>query len=109
MADMLICCDRCDFQFDAMDDRAYLSTKDSDWGALCPHCAVEVLRSTDAWCVWNDCQGIWPETADARKANAENFLKTTHSGIEGRVVPIRMFPEPEDRIGFRECHERENH
>jgi hypothetical protein len=105
MCDNPIACDRCEFQFDAMDSRGWVHTKTPR--ALCPYCCVEVLHGSQAWCVWNDCQGIWPETVQPRRADAERFINTTHGDIGGRVVPVIVFPDQND--GMRNWAESRDH
>lgn len=104
MAEMIIECHRCEFPFNPMDRRSWVSSINPD-GALCPLCATTVLRSMEAWCVWNDCQGIWEDTVHARRVGAAEHLNTTHADIGGRVVPVRIFKEHEDDIGMREWRE----
>jgi hypothetical protein len=108
IADQVIQCDRCDFSFDAMDNRCWISTKESS-GPLCPLCATKVFRSVEAWCVWNDCQGIWEDTVHARRAGATEHLSTSHSGIGGRVVPVRIYKEHDDDVPLREWSEARYH
>lgn len=106
MADLIVCCDRCEHSFDAMHPEAWVSSK-RDGGELCPLCATIVFRSSEGWAVWNDCNGafevLW-RRSDANQAIAERY-----SDCGARAEPIRVIREPEDHVCLRHWRETREH
>lgn len=95
MSDMIICCEKCQHSFDAMDERAWISPRGDGGGPLCPYCAMVVLNSREAWSVWNSCNGIF-NCIVGRRSEAEKILKDEYDGLDAKVIPVRVCYEADD-------------
>lgn len=106
MADAIICAS-CDHFFDPTDKRAYIpDPPDPRYGPQCPACTMEELCGDKAWAVWNSCNGVF-EVAMSRQGAVERLAE--YLDCECRVVPVRVYTEPEDRWDFREWVDRREH
>lgn len=103
--DQTVRCTRCEHSFDAMDQRAWISTKNSDASPLCPMCCTLVLRSSEEWAIWNSCNGIFELMP--RRAAALQAAKERYAATDVTVVPARAFIEPEDEHWHRKFREDE--
>jgi hypothetical protein len=102
--DQIIGCTTCEHSFDAMDDRAFISARDSESVALCPLCYT-LLRSSEEWAIWNSCNG--PFEIFPRRALAHAAIKDRYAKMDVEVVPIRAIREPEDNRWHRQIREDE--
>lgn len=103
-------CGYCDHFFDAADKRGHVMSGDADprYPPRCPACTIQTLGGREIWGVWNDCQGIWTDGLGGTKADAIAHLNSgRYDGCECRVVPLRVYPEQDDRIHMREWLEAE--
>jgi hypothetical protein len=103
---MIIACDRCEHSFDAMHPESWISTKE-EAGALCPLCAVIVLRSSEAWAVWNSCNGVFETTW--RRAEAEQLIAGSYRDCDASAVPVRVMLEPKEDVHMRHWRETEDY
>lgn len=103
MGEQIICCYDCEHAFDAMDERAFVPTKGPDSLPLCPLCFA-MLRSSQDWAVWNDCNGVF-ET-HCRRSEAQAAIRERYGDGE-TVVPVRVIVEPADTRHMREWQENE--
>ena len=62
---------------------------------------------SEAWAVWNSCNGVFTDTVRWTKTEADWLLDDDHKDAGGKVVPVVVFVEPEDRHWLREVYEKE--
>lgn len=110
---MMLKCDDCEFDFDPKHplaiDRPSVVEPGKRW-QQCPACyLMGVNGSTDAWAVWNDCQGVFTDSVFSRRKQAEADLKENFGddNASARVVPVRIVVEPEDKHWMRDMRERD--
>jgi len=109
MAPRMLTCEKCDHRFDPEDKRAFVPLP--EWGLkpICPACNIVLgTRSTGAWAVWNDCNGVFTHTLSGTRRQAQETLaaESLSSGdFGGRVVPVRVIIEPEENWPFRNWDE----
>lgn len=100
-------CTQCDHLFDPSDERAFVSEKRPDLNS-CPACTIMGIRSTEAWAVYNGCQGVFTCGVGSSKADAVTRLESgDYEGAGCEVVPVRIVVEPEERRYIREWMERD--
>lgn len=66
-------------------------------------CATIVLESSEEWAIWNDCNGVFE--VFNRRARAQEVLRASYAKCDARVVPVRVFVEPEDNRWLRVVRE----
>lgn len=101
----ILTCDECDHFFDRADERCFVSTRGN--GALCPLCAEHRLRGSEAWAVWNSCNGVFTDTVHVRRFDAANDLTQALRDAGSIVVPVRIYREAESRELTRYASEAE--
>jgi hypothetical protein len=101
-------CGDCGHFFDPADKRAHIPSDRSDrrWTPVCPCCATMTLSGDEAWAVWNSCQGVFTCGVAHSRAAAVEKLKD-YDGVADKVIPVRVYAEPEDRRDMREWSERQ--
>lgn len=105
---MSITCAHCDHFFDPSDRRAAFTKKsDPKYPPICPACAIETLRGNEAWAVWNNCNGVFEVCMDRDDAVKKLAEYPVEAGC--KVVPVRVYEEPEDRWNLLEwCYRRDH-
>jgi hypothetical protein len=101
--DQVVCCARCEHSFDAMDNRAWVSTKESEASPLCPLCNTIVLRSSPEWAIWNSCNGIFEVMP--RRAAAVLAAQERYANFDVSIVAARAFVEHDDDQWLRKMRE----
>jgi len=99
-------CDECGNQFDPNDKRASLSNEPR-YPTLCPLCTFLRYHGSQAWAVWNSCQGIFDDAVRSRKSEAEEIMHAEYVGVADKVVPVRIYVEPEHQHDYREWADRQ--
>ncbi|WP_029581965.1 hypothetical protein [Bradyrhizobium sp. URHD0069] len=99
-----IICEECSHFFDPSDKRGRISD-DKRFPTLCPLCCYMRYRGDEQWAVWNDCQGIFE--CRVRLAEVDKLIETEYHDVGARAVPVRVYPEPNDRHDFRRWVENE--
>lgn len=62
------------------------------------------LHGVEAWAGWNPCQGIFVETINNRRKQAEELSAAFGPLIE-EVIPVRIYDEPEETRWIRHWSE----
>lgn len=96
-----VTCHHCGFLFDRRDKRGLVYRAGSQEMRSCPICTLSWNGSTEAWCVKNDCQGLFGEGVRLSKEAAEELLPTDYFKGAGcyvvRVLVVeksRLDPKP---------------
>jgi hypothetical protein len=104
-------CGYCDHFFDPSDKRCHIpNPPDLRYPPSCPACSIERFRGTEAWAVWNSCQGIWGDGVCWTRAEADKLLTSSrYEGCDCKVVPVRIYEEIEYEAEIREWSETQLH
>lgn len=87
----LIVCADCGNRFDPRDERADVDKARPDQ-CSCPACAI-LRRATRAWCVTNDCNGLFRECVRSTESEAAEMRDRPPFRNAGcRVVPVVVVP-----------------
>lgn len=106
-SEVAITCGECEHFFDPSDKRSFISTATPPHPPLCPACAIETLRGREAWSVWNDCNGVFEVCMDRSDAVQKLAEYPTEAGC--KVIPVRVYEEPEERWDMLEWIDRRDH
>lgn len=98
-------CDECSHFFDPSDKRASISSGAAKYPTYCPLCAYQHYKGVEQWAVWNDCQGIFECRASLDEV--KKLIASDYPDVGARPMPVRIYPEPEDRHHFREWLEHQ--
>lgn len=103
----LLPCDQCGHWFLRYDSRAYVS-KTGSFETFCPVCALFVFEHGEAWAIWNDCQGVFPDEVFSRRDEAAAALMAPcWDGTDSTVVAVNVLRVPEWQVADREWSERD--
>lgn len=70
--------------------------------------ADEIYRNPhgyEAWACWNSCQGVFTNAVFHSKADAET--ERAASEVYDKVVPVRIYIEPESEWDFRDWKDKD--
>jgi hypothetical protein len=98
-------CDECENVFDSLDTRSSPAKQEGEI-SYCPLCAYQRFHGSEAWAVWNGCQGVWCDYIGWQKDEITKILNEKFAGDDdAKVVPVRVYVETSDRVFFREWWE----
>ena len=95
-------CDHCGHFFDKKDERCCLPGDGDQWGPCCPACTLMRLHGSEAWAVWNSCNGPFTHTIGSKEHADECLAESGREAAGDQVVPVRIYVEPEEQWPGRE-------
>lgn len=97
-------CTDCGHQFDGSDRRGFVPKAASErerYGVTCPACQIVKGIGSEAWAIWNECEGVFACSVFTTRAEAKSALANAGWSDDEIVVPVRVFREAGQREWYR--------